>query len=71
IWAYAKPSEFSEIEALLDEIAWPGLIKCITDPVDSFDANYDKMISDFESVGLYEAQEMLTEIIKEKVAMVQ
>lgn len=71
IWAYAKPSEFSEIEALLDEIAWPGLIKCITDPVENFDANYDKMISDFESVGLYEAQEMLTEIIKEKVAMVQ
>lgn len=71
IWAYAKPSEFSEIESLLDEIAWPGLIKCITDPVDNFDANYDKMISDFESVGLYEAQEMLTEIIKEKVAMVQ
>lgn len=71
IWAYAKPSEFSEIEALLDEIAWPGLIKCITDPVENFDANYDKMISDFESVGLYEAQEMLTKIIKEKVAMVQ
>lgn len=71
IWAYAKPSEFSEIESLLDEIAWPALIKCITDPVASFDANYDKMLSDLESVGMYDAEAMLTEIIKEKVAMVQ
>ena len=71
IWAYAKPSEFSEIESLLDEIAWPALIKCITDPVANFDANYDAMISDLESVGMYDAEEMLTEIIKEKVAMVE
>ena len=71
IWAYAKPSEFSEIESLLDEIAWPALIKCITEPVANFDANYDAMISDLESVGMYDAEEMLTEIIKEKVAMVQ
>lgn len=71
IWAYAKPGEFSEIESLLDEIAWPGLIKCITDPVANFDANYDAMLSELESVGMYDAEEMLTEIIKEKVAMVQ
>ena len=71
IWAYAKPSEFSEIESLLDEIAWPALIKCITDPVDNFDTNYDKMLSDLEGVGMSEAEAMLTEIIKEKVAMVQ
>ena len=71
IWAYAKPSEFSEIEALLDEIAWPALIKCVTEPVSNFDANYDQMLSDLEGVGLSDAQDMLTEIIKEKVAMVQ
>ena len=71
IWAYAKPSEFAEIEALLDEIAWPALIKCVTEPVSNFDANYDQMLSDLEGVGLSDAQDMLTEIIKEKVAMVQ
>ena len=71
IWAYAKPSEFAEIEALLDEIAWPALIKCVTEPVSNFDANYDQMLSDLEGVGLSDAQDMLTEIIKEKFAMFQ
>lgn len=70
LWAYAKPSEFTEIESLLDEIAWPGLIKCVTEPVANFDANYDAMLSEFEANGLAEAEAMLTEIIKEKVAMV-
>lgn len=71
LWAYAKPNEFTEIESILDEIAWPALIKCVTDPVDSFDANYDAMLAEFESNGLDEAEAMLTDIIQEKVDMVE
>ena len=71
LWAYAKPNEFTEIEAILDEIAWPALIKCVTDSVDVFDANYDAMIADFEANGLDEAEAMLTDIIQEKVDMVE
>lgn len=71
IWAYAKPTEFTEIESLLDEVAWPALIKCITEPVEDFDANYDAMLEELESVGLEDAQSMLTDIIKEKVSLVE
>lgn len=71
IWAYAKPTEFTEIESQLDEIAWPGLIKCVTEPVDNFDANYDQMLKDFEGVGLADAESMLTDIIKEKVSLAE
>ena len=69
LWAYAKPAAFDEIASKLDEVAWPGLIKCVTGSLENFDANYDKMLSDLESVGASEAEAMLTEIIKEKVAM--
>lgn len=71
LWAYAKPNEFTEIEGILDEIAWPALIKCVTDPVANFDANYDAMLADFEANGLDEAEAMLTEIIQEKVDMAE
>lgn len=71
IWAYAKPSEFDEIGNKLDEIAWSALISCIIGSEDSFDASYDKMLSDLEASGMAEAEQMLTDIVKEKVSLVQ
>ena len=38
---------------------------------EEFDASYDKMISDLENAGMADAEQMLTEIIQEKVAAVQ
>lgn len=71
LWAYAMPLEFSEIVDKLDEVAWSSLIKCVTGGVDAFDANYDAMLAEFESTGLTEAEDMMTKIIAEKVAVVQ
>ncbi len=71
IWAYTKPVEFDEIGNKLDEIAWSALISCVIGSEADFDASYDKMISDLESTGMGEAEQMLTEIVKEKVAMVE
>ncbi|MDE7224816.1 MAG: extracellular solute-binding protein [Acetatifactor sp.] len=71
IWAYSKPVEFDEIGNRLDEVAWSALITCVIGSESDFDASYDKMIADLESAGMQEAEEMLTEIIKEKVAMVE
>ena len=71
IWAYSKPVEFDEIGNKLDEVAWSALITCVIGSEADFDASYDKMIADLESTGMKDAEEMLTEIIKEKVAMVE
>lgn len=71
IWAYSKPTEFDEIGNKLDEVAWSALISCVIGSEADFDASYDKMISDLESTGMGEAEEMLTDIIKEKVALVE
>ena len=71
IWAYAKPTEFDEIANQLDEIAWSALISCVIGSEEEFDASYDKMISDLENAGMADAEQMLTEIIQEKVAAVQ
>lgn len=63
--------EFDEIGNKLDEVAWSALITCVIGSEEEFDVSYDKMIADLESTGMGEAEEMLTEIIKEKVSMVE
>ena len=71
IWAYAKPMEFDEIGNQLDEIAWSKLISCIIGKPEDFDTNYDAMISELEKAGMTKAEDMLTEIVKERVALVE
>lgn len=71
LWAYAMPLEFTEIVDKLDEVAWSALIKCVTGSVDAFDANYDAMLAELEATGMSEAEDMMTNIIAEKVAIVQ
>ena len=70
LWAYAMPIEFSEIVDKLDEVSWSALIKCVTGSEADFDANYDQMIADLEATGLSDAEKMMTDIIAEKVAIV-
>lgn len=71
VWAYAKPAEFDEIGDQLDEIAWSSLISCIIGSEDQFDANYDEMLAELEGVGMADAEAMLTEIVKERVSLVE
>ncbi len=71
IWAYTKPSEFDEIANQLDEIAWSSLISCIIGNEDDFDASYDKMLSDLDNAGVADAEQMLTDIIQERVQLVE
>ncbi len=69
--AYLKPAELDDIEKKLDEVAWSSLITCVIGKPEQFDANYDAMISSLESTGMTRAEEILTELIKEKVALVK
>lgn len=69
LWALAKPMEFDEIANQLDEVSWFALIKCVTGSEADFDNNYDSMIKELEKTGMAEAEQMLTEIIAEKVAL--
>ena len=71
VWAYAKPAEFDEIGDQLDEIAWSSLISCIIGSEDQFDANYDELLAELEGVGMADAEAMLTEIVKERVSLVE
>ena len=71
VWAYTKPTEFDEITDILDEIAWSSLISCVIGPEEDFDASYDAMIKDLEDQGMSDAEAMLTDIIKEKIAIVE
>lgn len=71
LWALAKPMEFDEIGDKLDEVAWSALIGCVTGSEANFDASYDAMLAELEATGMSEAERMLTDIIAEKVALVE
>lgn len=71
IWAYTKPVEFDEIGNQLDEIAWSKLISCVIGSEADFDAGYDAMIAELEKTGMATAEEMLTNIVKERVSLVE
>ena len=71
VWACMKPVEFDEIGNKLDEIAWSGLITCVISEESEFDAAYDNMLATLEGSGMREAEAMLTEIVKDMVALSQ
>ena len=71
VWACMKPVEFDEIGNKLDAIAWSGLITCVISEESEFDAAYDNMLATLEGSGMSEAEAMLTDIVKDMVALSQ
>ena len=71
VWAYIKPAKLDDIGNKLDEVAWSSLIACVIGKPEEFDKNYDAMIASFESTGMGEAEAILTDMIKDKVALVE
>lgn len=67
LWAYGVPQEINSTVTVLNEILFPALVKCVTDPVDSFDANWDAMLADLEANGMQEASDMMTEFLATKL----
>ena len=65
---YSMPSELNQIFNILEEIAWPGLVKAISGGQANFDANYDAMLADFEANGVKEAEAMMTEMVKQSAS---
>ncbi|MGN0294549.1 MAG: extracellular solute-binding protein [Lachnospiraceae bacterium] len=71
VWAYTKPAEFDEIGNVLDEVAWSQLITCVIGKEADFDKNYDAMLKELDKSGVADAEAMLTDIIKERVSLVE
>ena len=67
LWAYQIPQELSNAEALLNEIAWPGLVKCVKGGEANFDANWDAMVAEMEANGLRDTEKMMTEFLADKI----
>lgn len=68
LWAYATPQEIVDLQNRLDEIAWPGMVKCVTESVDNFDENWDAMVQSLKDNGLDEANQMETEFLASKLS---
>ena len=71
LWAYQQPQELAEKQTILDEIAWPGLVKCVTGTEDEFDANWESMVQELTDNGLADAEEAMTEFLATKLVDVE
>lgn len=71
LWAYQQPQELAEKQTILDEIAWPGLVKCVTGTEDEFDGNWESMVQELTNNGLADAEEAMTEFLATKLVDVE
>lgn len=71
LWAYQQPQELTEKQTILDEIAWPGLVKCVTGTEDEFDGNWESMVQELTDNGLADAEEAMTEFLATKLVDVE
>ncbi len=71
LWAYQQPQELAEKQIILDEIAWPGLVKCVTGTEDEFDGNWKSMVQELTDNGLADAEEAMTEFLATKLVDVE
>ena len=71
LWAYQQPQELAEKQTILDEIAWPGLVKCVTGTEDEFDGNWESMVQELTDNGLADAEEAMTEFLTTKLVDVE
>lgn len=71
LWAYQQPQELAEKQTILDEIAWPGLVKCVTSTEDEFDGNWESMVQELTDNGLADAEEAMTEFLATKLVDVE
>lgn len=67
LWAYQIPQDLSNQVEILNEIAWPGLVKCVTGGSANFDANWDAMIAELEANGMAEANAAMTAFLADKI----
>ncbi len=67
LWAYQKPQELANQENILNEIAWPALVKCVTGSEADFDSNWQAMVDDLNANGLEEANKAMTDFLATKV----
>ena len=71
LWAYQQPQELAEKQTILDEIDWPGLVKCVTGTEDEFDGNWKSMVQELTDNGLADAEEAMTEFLATKLVDVE
>lgn len=71
IWAYQYPSELDEMVNILNEIAWPGLVACVTCSEADFEAKWQGMVDELYANNMAECEQMMTEFIATKIALFQ
>lgn len=67
LWAYQKPQELANMENILNEIAWPSLVKCVTCSENDFESNWQAMVDELYANGLEDANKAMTDFLATKI----
>lgn len=65
---YTLDADLSEVFNILEEIAWPGLVKAVSGGADNFDANYDAMLEELIENDVEWAEEQMTQMVASSAA---
>lgn len=65
---YTLDADLSEVFSILEEIAWPGLVKAVSGGADNFDANYDAMLEELIKNDVEWAEEQMTQMVASSAA---
>ena len=67
LWAYQKPQELANMENILNEIAWPSLVKIVTGSEADFESNWQAMVDELYANGLEDANKAMTDFLAGKI----
>lgn len=67
LWAYQKPQELANMENILNEIAWPSLVKIVTGSEADFESNWQAMVDELYANGLEDANKAMTAFLAGKI----
>lgn len=65
---YTMDADLNEVFNILEEIAWPALVKAVSGGADNFDANYDAMLEDLIDNDVEWAEEQMTQMVASSAA---
>lgn len=65
---YTLSADIQEIYNILEEIAWPSLVKAVSDGQENFDTNYDTMLAEFEKYGVADIEAYMTELVQKSAS---
>lgn len=69
IWQYNLPADVNILVSAADEYTYKSLVECIIGKEEDFDSSWEKMVEKLKDMGMEQAGEKVSALIKEKLIL--